>query len=61
MKNSNNNSRRAFIKKAGLVTLSVGFTGTSGNTETKTKTKRDQKKKKDTGGPYNILMILTDL
>jgi arylsulfatase len=60
MKNSNNNSRRAFIKKAGLVTLSVGFTGTSGNTETKTKTKRDQKKKKDTGGPYNILMIVTD-
>ena len=57
MKKENNYSRRAFIKTAGLAALGASVTGALGSsTSTNSKTYI----KNDSGGPYNILMIVTD-
>jgi arylsulfatase len=59
MKNDNQYSRRDFIRTAGLAALGSSVSGCLGDyTSVHTETKKLIKK--DSGGPYNILMIVTD-
>ena len=64
MKNDNQYSRRDFIRSAGLAALGTAVTGTGGLGYSAPVTADSQKPRKarnnDRGGPYNILMIVTD-
>lgn len=58
MKKYNQYSRRDFMKTAGIAALGVGVSANIAHASTESTSKKSIKK--DTGGPYNILMIVTD-